>query len=241
MDNALRDTFLTAGVEYERYRPSFPPAMLDWLLPDGVSDLLDLGAGTGKLTELLLDHADSVTAADASAAMLAELSRKLPSVPVLVCRAEELPLPDESLDAVTVAQAFHWFDRERASIQIARVLRPGGVLGLIWNRPAHGSEWDAACYEIAHPGVEVGAPPQYDLPGFETPVTRDFTWVEPLSRDHYLARWLTVSSFMAAEPAERERMIDAVHHVLDTHPETAGQDTLRLQHSTHAVRLVRSP
>jgi SAM-dependent methyltransferase len=123
---------------YERGRPSYPADELAalarrvGLAADGTA--LDLGAGTGKLTRLLLPLAGRVIAVDPSEAMRAELHAQLPRVEVLAGSAAVMPLEGGSVDAVFVGEAFHWFGTPEACCEIARVLRPGGGLGLLWNR-----------------------------------------------------------------------------------------------------------
>ncbi|WP_396919663.1 class I SAM-dependent methyltransferase, partial [Mycolicibacterium sp.] len=136
MSQSKRQRSLSFGSEaaaYERGRPSYPPEAIDWLLPDDARDVLDLGAGTGKLTTRLVERGLKVVAVDPIAEMLELLSNSLPETPALLGTAEEIPLPDNSVDAVLVAQAWHWFDPERAVAEVSRVLRPGGRLGLVWN------------------------------------------------------------------------------------------------------------
>ena len=129
--------FALAAAEYERGRPTYPPAALDRVTAelglDGDSVVVDLAAGTGKLTRDLVPRFGRVVAVEPLAEMRAELERRTRGVEVLAGAAEELPLPDRSADAVLVAQAFHWFDGRRALAEIARVLRPKGGLGLLWN------------------------------------------------------------------------------------------------------------
>jgi ubiquinone/menaquinone biosynthesis C-methylase UbiE len=123
---------------YEESRPSYPQAALDVLgLRPGLR-VLDLGAGTGKFTRLLAGAGADVTAVEPLAAMRAELEKAAPSVKAHPGTAEEIPLPDAAFDLVTVAQAFHWFDPDRALPEIARVLVEGGSLAVVWN------EWDPA-------------------------------------------------------------------------------------------------
>ena len=122
-------SFGAEAAAYERGRPSYPPEAIDWLLPTEARDVLDLGAGTGKLTTRLVERGLDVVAVDPIPEMLELLSNSLPDTPALLGTAEEIPLPDDSVDAVLVAQAWHWFDPERAVKEVARVLRPGGRLG----------------------------------------------------------------------------------------------------------------
>ena len=130
---------------YERGRPSYPADAVRWLV-DGLSigpgrDVVDLAAGTGKFTRLLLGTGATLTAVEPSAAMRAEFAAALPDVRVVDGTAESLPLADSSVDAVTVAQAFHWFDVAAATTELARVLRPGGGFGMIWNERDADVEW----------------------------------------------------------------------------------------------------
>jgi SAM-dependent methyltransferase len=119
--------------EYERTRPGYPPALLDKLPLDTDAAVLDLGAGTGKLTRVLAERYRDVTAVEPLANMRAMLERVVPGVTALAGSAERIPLDDGSVDGVFAAQAFHWFDKPVALREIARVLRPGGVVAIIWN------------------------------------------------------------------------------------------------------------
>ena len=114
----------------------------------GATKVLDLGAGTGKLTTRLVERGLDVVAVDPIAEMLEVLSASLPDTPALLGTAEEIPLPNESVDAVLVAQAWHWVDPERAVAEVARVLRPGGRLGLLWNTPDQRLGWVRELGEI---------------------------------------------------------------------------------------------
>lgn len=137
-----------AGV-YERARPGYPVAAVRELLGAGPLDVLDLGAGTGKLTRVVAGLGHRVRAVDPDAAMLAELARAVPDVGCEVGSAEALPMADGSVDAVVAGQAYHWFDPERALPEIARVLRPGGRLGLLWNLRDDRMPWMARFGELA--------------------------------------------------------------------------------------------
>lgn len=130
---------------YERGRPSYPADAVGWLVEGlGIGpgrDVVDLAAGTGKFTRLLMASGARVTAVEPSAAMRREFAAALPDVPVVDGTAERLPLPDASADAVTVAQAFHWFDVAGATTELARVIRPGGGFGMIWNERDASVPW----------------------------------------------------------------------------------------------------
>jgi SAM-dependent methyltransferase len=134
-DDARERSFDRVADEYERTRPSYPPALLDGLPLSADAAVLDLGAGTGKLTRVLAARYRDVTAVEPLANMRAILERVVPGAHALEGTAERIPVEDASVDAVFAAQAFHWFDKAVALPEIARVLRPSGVLALVWNEP----------------------------------------------------------------------------------------------------------
>lgn len=226
-DEILAKSFLNAGEDYDRFRPGFPEAAAELMAPARVGVALDLGAGTGKFTERLVGRADRVVAVEPSEQMLAVLRAKLPAVEAHIGTAEEIPVPDATVHLVAVAQAFHWFDREPACAEILRVLIPEGTLGLLWNRSDPACDWDRACARIAHPWLSDEMPvsnsAQELLPGFSAPEHQEIAWRERISRADYVARWLTVSSFLAASDVERSRMVGEVERILDTDPATAGR------------------
>jgi ubiquinone/menaquinone biosynthesis C-methylase UbiE len=131
--------FSKAASVYEGARPAFPVAAIDWLCDQlritGSTRVLDLAAGTGRLTVPLFERTRRIVAVEPVAEMRAVLQAALPEIEVLDGTAEAIPLPDASVGAVVVAQAFHWFDRVAALAEIARVLEPGGRLGLVWHSP----------------------------------------------------------------------------------------------------------
>jgi ubiquinone/menaquinone biosynthesis C-methylase UbiE len=136
MDDELRRharSFGSVAEIYDRGRPSFPREAAEWLAGSQPATVVELGAGTGKLTEHLVALGHDVHASDPDEAMLQVLRRRLPDVPTSVSGAEEIPVPDRSVDVVVAAQCFHWFDHDRALPEIARVLKPGGRVALVWN------------------------------------------------------------------------------------------------------------
>jgi ubiquinone/menaquinone biosynthesis C-methylase UbiE len=144
-------SFGAEASRYDQARPSYPAAAVEEVLggPDTARGqrILDLGAGTGKLTRSLLGRGAEVTAVEPDPQMLAVLSTELPGVRALAGWAQQIPLPDRSVDAILVGQAFHWFPRPEADREMARVLRPGGVVGLIWNFPDRSVEWVSKLYQ----------------------------------------------------------------------------------------------
>lgn len=228
----LARSFERIGADYDRYRPGFPTGAVDAIAPEPVTAILDLGAGTGKFTERLVHRADRVVAVEPSEPMLAVLRRKLPGVEAHLADAEHIPLPDSSVDVVTVAQAFHWFDRDPACAEISRVLRPAGVLALIWNHSDSDCAWDRAAHRIAHPAVSVDDATTSSaadaLPGFVFETVEQISWTERISRVDYLGRWSTVSTFLVADDDTRAAMFAEIDAVLDSAPETRGREVLDL-------------
>ncbi|WP_311257414.1 class I SAM-dependent methyltransferase [Microbacterium sp. WCS2018Hpa-9] len=232
VNEAPAKSFERIGADYDRYRPGFPRRAAELLMPAQVGTALDLGAGTGKFTELLVDGAQRVVAVEPSEPMLAVLRAKLPLVEAHVGSAEQIPLESGSVDVVAVAQAFHWFDRESACAEIARVLVPRGTLGLIWNHSDPTCGWDRAAHRIAHPamaesdGTTRSAADQ--LPGFLFASYEQIHSTERIRRDAYLGRWSTVSTFLVADELGRSEMFAAIEAVLESDPETRGQDEFDL-------------
>jgi len=228
----LAKSFENIGEEYDRFRPGFPDDAAAEILPSRVSAVLDLGAGTGKFTALLPARAGPVIAVEPSEAMLDVLRAKLPGVEAIAAGAESIPLPDASVDAVTVAQAFHWFDRDPACAEIVRVLVRGGTLGLLWNHSDPDCAWDRACHRIAHPAVaEKDATTDSaadELPGFTFDRRAEIAWSENITRADYIARWLTVSSFLVADDETRAQMVARLEAILDADPQTAGRTRFEL-------------
>jgi SAM-dependent methyltransferase len=234
-------SFLNAGETYERYRPGFPATAVSIFLPSRVGTVLDLGAGTGKLTRLMVALADAVIAVDPSAQMLDQLTLACPTVDARVGTAERIPLGDATVDLVTVAQAFHWFDKDRACAEIRRVLRPRGALALVANIPDASCGWDVACGRIAHAHLQ-GAVPDQDvapalrpLPGFEPVDSVWVRWSEAIAREDYLCRWSTVSAFLVADDPRRQVMRAQMEAELDRDLGSRGQEVLQLGHATEVL------
>lgn len=129
--------------DYDRLRPGPPAAALDWLIPPGCRAAVDLGAGTGLFTRALRQRVADVTAVEPDDRMRAVLAARSPDVRAVAGRGEAIPLPDASADAVFVSSAWHWFDLDLAVPEIARVLRDGGRLGVIWVSRDGRTDWVA--------------------------------------------------------------------------------------------------
>ena len=139
-----RTSFGSVAAGYAAHRPDYPADAVAFLVGASPRRVLDLGAGTGLLTGVLLTAGHEVVAVDPAGEMLAELRARYPQVTAHVGDAEAVPLPDGSVDAVVAGQAAHWFDPEPAAAQLRRVLRPGGVVGLVWNTRDEEVPWVAA-------------------------------------------------------------------------------------------------
>lgn len=232
-------SFGAAAAIYERARPSYPADSLDWLLPEGSPRVLDLGAGTGKLTRLIAQRGLEVEAVDPSSQMLGELQQVLPDVPTHVGTAEQIPLPADSFDAVLVAQAWHWVDVPRASAEVARVLRPGGRLGLIWNERDERVDWVRRLSEIVSAGGS-RLTMQVDNPAFgrefgqiEYHVTE---WSNPMTPAGLIELVASRSYVIIASEVERSAILGAVQDLLEGHPDLAGRDEFELPYVTYASR-----
>ncbi|WP_335979290.1 class I SAM-dependent methyltransferase [Streptomyces sp. CA2R106] len=134
-------SFGLVAEDYGRLRPAPPDEAIDWMLPEHPSDVLDLAAGAGTLTALLPSRVRQVHAVEPDDRMRAVLAGRLPGADVRAGTAESIPLPDACVDGVIVASAWHWFDTGRAVPEIARVLRPGGRLGIVWNGIDRSVDW----------------------------------------------------------------------------------------------------
>jgi SAM-dependent methyltransferase len=134
-------SFGTVSEDYDRFRPGPTAAVLDWLLPPDATAALDVGAGTGALTGLLTARVATVTAVEPDARMRAVLTRRVPDADVREGTGEALPVADASQDGVFASSAWHWVDPERAVPEAARVLRPGGTLGVLWTSMDREIDW----------------------------------------------------------------------------------------------------
>lgn len=241
----------TAAVDaYERGRPTYPAEAVAYLLerlavrPGSV--LVDLAAGTGKLTRLLVASGAELIAVEPVAAMRERLVQILPEVRVLDATAESLPLPEASVDAVTVAQAFHWFDAPRAVAEIGRVLKPGGNLGLIWNVRDEREDWVAEVTAVMEPH-RAGTPTHragtwrqaFEASDLFTPILeRSFSYEQHLTPALVVDRVMSVSFIASLPVAERETVANEVRAVLASHTETRGED-IALPHRTDVYTCAR--
>jgi ubiquinone/menaquinone biosynthesis C-methylase UbiE len=231
--------FGPAAADYERARPSYPPAAIEVLRAEaGVGPgkrVCDLAAGTGKLTRLLVTTGADVVAIEPVPGMRAQLAEVLPDIDVLDGTAESIPLDDDSVDALTVAQAFHWFRFDEALTEIRRVLRPGGSLAILFNQRDERVPWvktwndviewhsrRIAYYQTTdwskllheHAFADVGY--------------RSTEWTQPLTRDLLASRVRSVSYIADEGPDAQQEYVDRVLALVE-----GFGDTFPLPYVTH--------
>jgi SAM-dependent methyltransferase len=228
--------FGTAADIYESGRPTYPPDALDWLLPPGARRVIDLGAGTGKLTRQIHARGLHVTAVDPSEGMLTQLRRSVPGVPALPGRAEDLPLPDASADAVVVAQAWHWVDPARAVPEVARVLTPGGRLGLIWNHRDETARWVRRLGDIIG-RADTGRDTDTRIgPPFGPTETATFRWTDVLGPERLIDMVASRSQIILLPADERAAVLGEVRRLMATHPDLVGRTEFTLPYVTRCFR-----
>ncbi|MGN6331955.1 MAG: class I SAM-dependent methyltransferase [Motilibacteraceae bacterium] len=208
---------------YHAARPGYPDALVGWLLApagSGSPQVADVGAGTGVLSRALAARGLRVLALDPARAMLAHAG-----VPAAVARAEQLPLPGHVVDAVTVGQAFHWFDAPRALAEFARVLRPAGVLAMCWNRTDMAvAPWvgELALPASGREGVAITPVPAITASGlFGAVEEREERFVQHLDVDGLLTLVSSQSAYLVGSDDSRAAMLDAARSVHAAH---AGSD-----------------
>ena len=226
---------------YDRARPSYPTEAIEWMVERPRARVLELGAGTGMLTEHLVSQGHRVVATDPSAQMLDRLRGRVRKVQVAQATAEAIPLTSRSVDIVACAQAFHWFDHEQAMPEIARVLRPGGVLALVWNERDERIPWVRRLGElIGRADLETdptGLINESEL--FEDVETKTFRFWQPLTPE--LLRDLVVSrsNIAVLKQAERARVLHKVDELYDEYGR--GADGMLLPYLTRAFRATVKP
>ena len=232
---------------YEQARPTYPADAVDWLaqhlqISPGAY-VADVAAGTGKLTRLLTPLGATLFGLEPVPGMRTTFATMCPGIPLVAGTAEQVPFAAGSLDAVTVAQAFHWFNAPAALGEFARVLRPGGRLGLIWNARDRSNALVEELWSIMD-RVEKRAPWRnhdewkdsalVDHPAF-TPLTEaTFHHEQVLTHDQVIARFRSVSHIAVLSPADQEAVIAELRHVLDTHPLSADHEHVSIPYRVDA-------
>jgi SAM-dependent methyltransferase len=212
-------SFGSQAAAYAEYRPDYPADLLAWALAPlrgtGRLHVVDIGAGTGKLTGGLLEQDVDVVAVEPDPAMLAELTSRFPDVDAMSGSAEEIPLPDSSVHAAFAGQALHWFDLDRALPEIGRVLRPGGFLVAMWNsyddRVPWVAEFCGISGSVAHSGQDVRGDILAALGRTETV---EFPHRARHTVDSLVATVATQSAVLVSTPDQRERTLTGVRDFL---------------------------
>lgn len=250
-------SFGTAAAAYAEHRPDYAEAAIRWALEPVSSRqplrVLDLAAGTGKLTASLVSLGADVTAVEPDPDMLGELRRQLPAVRALPGHAEKIPLTDASVDAVLAGQAMHWFDVDRAWPEIARVLTPGGVLAGLWNVDDDRVGWVAEFAELSKRKASItllrwregGARSWRERLTetgrglFQEAQATEFDHGQARTADSLLATIATHSNFLVMAEPERATLLSQVRDFLHARPETSGGEFV-LPMITVVARAVRS-
>lgn len=246
MSDARATSFGGQAASYEAGRPDYPFDAVAWMLeplPHGSRRVADVGAGTGKLTRVLVEAPDAeVVAIDPDAAMLAVLRQNVPGVPTFAGTAEALPLPDASVDAVVLGQAWHWVDPVAASAEAGRAVRRGGVLGLVWNLRDDREEWVQRLTEIMRTspasGMFEGDGPRVAAP-FGALEAQEWEWSRAMTREqlHLMAG---SRSYVITAPVEEKTRIRRELDALFDDLGLGDGGTLELPYVTRAFRAVRA-
>jgi ubiquinone/menaquinone biosynthesis C-methylase UbiE len=247
MDGAIRrevrDRFDEAATAYATSRPGYPDAAVNWMLGAGPRDILDLAAGSGSLTRSLRRRAHEVVAADASRHLLRELRSFEASIPVVQTTAESLPFDDATFDVVTVATAFHWFEPARVLPEIARVLRPGGHLALVWNTRHLAEPWTYRLDDLLRDVQPRGLHGDWGVESaqvldhsrwFDPPKRAVFEHEQVVDRAGLLTLVRSRSYVIALAERHRVALLDQVGDLFDTH--AASGQTLALPYRTECFR-----
>jgi SAM-dependent methyltransferase len=225
---------------YDRARPGYPLDAARWLTGEAPLSVLELGAGTGKLTEQLLALGHDVHATDPDPAMLDRLAAKFPDLRVSQSSAEEIPAPDASVDVVVAAQAYHWFDKERALPEIARVLKRGGVLALVWNTRDERIPWvkrlgriigRTKAEEHAGPDEALEDSPYFGL--IEEATFKQWQVVDRVSIQDLALSRSVISTLPAEQRAEKLREVVAFYDDFGR-----GMDGMQIPYLTQCFRTV---
>ncbi len=239
----LSSSFGAAATEYAEHRPDYAPAAVRWALERAPGPrVLDLGAGTGKLTAMLVGLSAEVIAVEPDPAMLTELRRALPTVRALPGSAEAVPLPDASVDAVLAGNAMHWFDMNVAGPEIARVLEPDGILAGLWNVFDNRVDWVAGLERISGSAAigprdtfsswraetaEAHRPDSGSIAQFGSPEQAEFPHGHRRTVDSLVATLATKAGMLVMPEQERGATLGRLRAFLASRPETArGEFTL---------------
>lgn len=242
MSDPLHDlarSFGPVAETYDRARPSYPAEAAEWLVGKANGDpkrVLELGAGTGKFTELLVAAGHHVIATDPLPEMLGFLKVRVPGIEAMVATAEQLPVPSRSVDFVVCAQSFHWFDHDVALAEIARVLRPGGTVGLVWNVRDQGIPWVRKLGAIIENGSAEtdDADPLRECEYFGEVAEREYRFWQHLRRDELFDLIRSRSNIAVLPEHSREDVLARVGALYDDYGR--GPDGMKLPYLTRCYK-----
>jgi SAM-dependent methyltransferase len=242
-DFTLRaSSFGSVAENYDRFRPGPPIEAVDWILQSSVDIAADVGAGTGALTRRLAERAASVIALEPDPRMLEVLKRRSPEISAVRSWAENLPIDSGQLDAVMISSAWHWMDPERTVAEIGRVLRSGGVLGVIWNGADRSVDWVSELLGTREPSPGDAnrtsrhrfALPQSAL--FDSVEGTTIPWTRSMNRLELVGLAETYNSMITMSPDEMARELSRVESVASS---LAGEDTVEIPMGCRCWRAVR--
>ena len=238
METARATSFGAWADEYDNWRPTYPDAAVEWLVPTHGAHVCEIGAGTGKLTDRLIERGLELDVVEPDGRMLGIISQRHPGVRTHEAGATSLPLADASVDAVVVADAWHWFPKEEAAVEVARVLRPNGWLGCVWNVPVlqHPWEWQALWLDPAlQPPDDLDALERLGL-STGNAEQRAFRWTWTLTPQQWRGFVSTVSHVRLLPEDERRAALDKTEQLVARACAAAGSTTARLTQEALCVR-----
>ena len=231
-------SFDAAVAAYTSGRPSYPEDAVRFLIGTKPLDVVDLGAGSGKLTGVLVAEGHRVTAVEPLDGMRAALQAALPAVRAIAGSAERIPLPDAVADAVLVAQAWHWFDPIAASAEVARILRPGGVLGLLWNIRDTTPRWAQQFAVLLESSKEdmTHEHPAVVEELFEATGSTVVSWSARASPQALLDLVASRSYFITKRPKEQQSTLARVRNLVPAHPDLRDHEEFDMPYRTWCWR-----
>ncbi|HKJ11374.1 MAG TPA: class I SAM-dependent methyltransferase [Ornithinimicrobium sp.] len=252
-DTPLLGAFGSGAGRYDRLRPAPPAEAVDFGVPMAAADVADIGAGTGKLTVLLVERGHRVVAVEPSVAMRTRLTTRLPGVSVRDARAEATGLPEAGFDVVTFAQSWHWVDPAAASRELSRILRPGGYVSMLWTMPDTGVAWVAPIQAAMHSiplAQQVATGPDRRRDPWQSPPSGPFStgerltthWSQPMLRGDLRELVTTRSYYLEATSAEQNALREATARAVAAEwPDLPEESSVDLPYVTTVLRYRLSP